>query len=275
MERVKIKPFDTAINAFLIMWDHKKVCLKLGLIFSILYTFILSFQLFIGPSLIVSGLLTALEAMIAYYWHRMILLNSFDFKLLNIQTQKEKIISEGCGHFISIYFLIYFLYFLAIALGSYFLRLFLGDDVSDTSFMGLMAIILITASPYLIRLLLVFPATAIGHKAESFKDAWISTEDNMMRIWLAYVFVFIIVVLSVILGESVMPTPSLDLYEFSLENIFKNFTLSLRNVYFAIVWAGLNSTIFKTLNNDIEDYLVNEAESAVTLRERVMGKEEA
>lgn len=253
-----IKPLWSAKRAFALTWEYKGAALKIGLGIAVVFAIVFTIEDNTdkgGMGLTIGKMIG--EAMLAFMWHRVVLLKKDEYSIFGVDKSLNKVqtagVSEGMKSFMwtSVGFFAVLIVIFAITL--------LSSSVDGATGLPIMGIlislgILVFISPSIFRLALVFPAIAIGHSFNSLKAAWSSTKGHVLNIWMSYLCVSIIwtIVYTGLITTSVM-------LDYDSTNIFASMFFNLIGasvlVYFTMVWAGLNSTLFMQLHDDIEDYL--------------------
>lgn len=250
-----IKPLWSAKRAFVLTWEFKDSAVKLGFGMAVLLAAIYTYEDYTGATGTNIGKMIG-EFIIAFFWHRIVLLRKENISWLGIDKSVPKAemknVNGGMKSFMwtSVGFALFYI-IIAVAI------MIFAVDTNHPEwllyYMAQLAVATITLAPFLFRLALIFPAIAIGHQAANFKDAWNASEGQTLLILVSYFPVIFIWVIA--FGFSIyfiMPAEPTKIAMAHL--VVLNFVFASINVYFIMVWAGLNSTLFMQLHDDIQDY---------------------
>lgn len=238
-------------EAILLPIKNSRIALNIGWMFFLLLFFIAVLgDMDVVPSLVFLIPQAMVSAYIAFAWHRFVLLGDEN-------ALKQEGLAEGAGHAISKGGIKFMWTGVGFTIGLWlgYVILLIISIYGGTLGSVLSILLFLISLPFLCRMYLVFPAIAIGHTHHKIKDAIAASKGSGAKILSSYVLVTFFGILIILLPMVVLTSVTFA-GETVGEIIFFNLLYTMINVYFIMVWASVNSLVFKGLCSHIEDYYI-------------------
>jgi len=184
---------------------------------------------------------TLVEAIFIYYWHRFFLLEEAELTNSDYTPFVKRT-------------LFYYLVLALTAIMLAFVFIALVGGLSDTGTVALILAGTVAALFVVLRIVLVFPAIAVGSDARAMADAFVLSSGNATRLAAGYFLMLLIVLLAffpafIVLGYAEFSAPEMFANEgfILVSNLIIGFTAAVST----LLWAGVNSSFYRQLGGDI------------------------